>query len=150
MADGVEGKCDTCGKPGLYRYIFRCWECQDKIKGRKKTMKQQHCPCYTSGVMECCICLLKPGDVGNCREGNLNPDLVLKQIRKEAARLKLGNMSLEEYMETSASLADNFEDLDDWLSEEGYLPNAWYHRTKEEEREEEEGYEEEEGRMSWL
>lgn len=54
----------------------------------------------------------------------LNPDVVLKQIRKEAARVLVygGNSA---FGNDAKSLAQNFQDLDDWLSQEGYHPTAW-------------------------
>ena len=58
------------------------------------------------------------------KQQTLNPDAVLKQIRKEAERV-LSSGPIIDFTEAAISLAKNFQDFDQWLSGEGYLPDAW-------------------------
>jgi hypothetical protein len=65
------------------------------------------------------------------REETMDPDVTLKQIRKEAERIMLvadlTNPSVKkDYMEAAESLAENFINLDSWLSQQGFLPKAWF------------------------
>lgn len=59
----------------------------------------------------------------------MDPDVLLKQIRKEAERVLLQAAvlcSLNDLEETAESLAKNFQDLDRWLSQQGFLPKDWF------------------------
>jgi hypothetical protein len=70
---------------------------------------------------------------------DLNPDVALKALRKESERVLFhGDSALDtgEFIDTSRALAQNFRDLDDWLSQQGYLPKDWYFPAVEEDEEE--------------
>jgi len=63
----------------------------------------------------------------------VNPDATLKAIRKEAERVILAlntkptDMSaLAELLSASESMTLNFQALDSWLSQQGYLPKDWF------------------------
>ena len=72
-------------------------------------------------VVEVCSYCNQPKEVCSCPK-DLNSDAVLKQLRKEAERIRLGDMTPETVM----SMVDNFRDLDDWLSQQGAPPMDWF------------------------
>jgi len=110
-----EGHCRECGLPGIYKYSIDprnqlCFSC---LRGE------------TNGLVV---------DRGK----DLNPDVALKALRKESERVLLHGASAldtNDFIDTARALAQNFRDLDDWLSQQGYLPKAWHFPAEDENEE---------------
>lgn len=58
----------------------------------------------------------------------MDPDELLSRMR--LALHKFNNPSyIEDIQESAEDIARDFDDLDEWLTQGGFLPQAWEHRA---------------------